>query len=114
MICSPVMNYFASAGLEILEKAFAQAKHASRAELAASRSRDFEPRQGVAGKAFGPGPVDAALCFADERIRGGLFKFLALLQVVLEYDRSAARGMGSIKCSGNYGADLWPSAEHKA
>mmetsp|Transcript_28803 Transcript_28803/g.67806 ORF Transcript_28803/g.67806 Transcript_28803/m.67806 type:complete len:354 (+) Transcript_28803:21-1082(+) len=59
VICSPVMNYFASAGLEILEK-------------------------GVAGK------------------------------VVLEYDRSAARGMGSIKCSGNYGADLWPSAEHKA
>ena len=52
MICSPVMNYFASAGLEILEKAFAQAKHASRAELAASRSRDFEPRQGVAGKAL--------------------------------------------------------------
>ena len=44
--------------------------------------------------------------------------FIALacrsLQVVLEYDRSAARGMGSIKCSGNYGADLLPSAEHKA
>ncbi|OLP95944.1 Branched-chain-amino-acid aminotransferase [Symbiodinium microadriaticum] len=59
VICSPVMNYFASAGPEILEK-------------------------GVAGK------------------------------VVLNYDRSAARGMGSIKCSGNYGADLWPSAEHKA
>ena len=39
---------------------------------------------------------------------------VAPLQVVLNYDRSAARGMGSIKCSGNYGADLWPSAEHKA
>eukprot|EP00931_Biecheleriopsis_adriatica_P087013 TRINITY_DN61539_c0_g1_i1.p1 TRINITY_DN61539_c0_g1~~TRINITY_DN61539_c0_g1_i1.p1 ORF type:complete len:363 (-),score=70.88 TRINITY_DN61539_c0_g1_i1:182-1270(-) len=59
VIASPVGNYFASAGQEILDK-------------------------GAAGK------------------------------VVLEYDRSAARGMGSVKCSGNYGADLFPSSQHKA
>mmetsp|Transcript_65758 Transcript_65758/g.146050 ORF Transcript_65758/g.146050 Transcript_65758/m.146050 type:complete len:358 (-) Transcript_65758:47-1120(-) len=59
VICSPVGNYFAAAGPDVLQK-------------------------GVAGK------------------------------VVLEYDRSAARGMGSVKCPGNYGADLLPSAEHKA
>eukprot|EP00930_Biecheleria_cincta_P085418 TRINITY_DN74807_c0_g1_i1.p1 TRINITY_DN74807_c0_g1~~TRINITY_DN74807_c0_g1_i1.p1 ORF type:complete len:356 (-),score=78.67 TRINITY_DN74807_c0_g1_i1:32-1099(-) len=58
VIGSPVGNYFASAGPEILEK-------------------------GAPGK------------------------------VVLEYDRSAPRGMGSVKCSGNYGADLYPSSLHK-
>jgi len=35
-------------------------------------------------------------------------------KVVLEFDRSAARGMGAVKCSGNYGADLYPSYKTKA
>lgn len=35
-------------------------------------------------------------------------------KVILEFDRSAPRGMGSVKCSGNYGADLYPSYKTKA
>merc|ERR1712232_817980 len=34
--------------------------------------------------------------------------------VVLNYDRAASRGVGAVKCSGNYGTDIKPSSEVKA
>eukprot|EP00929_Paragymnodinium_shiwhaense_P112899 TRINITY_DN8115_c0_g2_i1.p1 TRINITY_DN8115_c0_g2~~TRINITY_DN8115_c0_g2_i1.p1 ORF type:complete len:537 (+),score=111.33 TRINITY_DN8115_c0_g2_i1:93-1703(+) len=34
-------------------------------------------------------------------------------QVITDYDRAAPRGVGSVKCAGNYAADTLPSQQHK-
>lgn len=34
-------------------------------------------------------------------------------EVITDYDRAAPRGVGGVKCAGNYAADLKPSSEHK-
>lgn len=34
-------------------------------------------------------------------------------QVIADYDRAAPQGVGTVKCAGNYAADMLPSQEHK-
>jgi len=34
-------------------------------------------------------------------------------EVIQHYDRAAPSGVGSVKCAGNYAADMMPSSEHK-